>query len=124
MNRLFYSLPDPREVGLKCKQFEKARQKVERIEERYQEAQRRRAKVEEEIRSLGDAEIEELKRAVLEGTDDPGAKHDEHEALVEKLRELGRQVQALSQALPVAEEELRLTVFEYQHRWKEEADTV
>jgi hypothetical protein len=39
------------------------------------------------------------------------------------LRELRRREQALSQALPQAEEELPLLVFENQHRWKGEADT-
>src|SRR5215211_2078205 len=123
MNRAFYSLPDPREVGLKWKQFEKARQNVERIEGRLRKTQNERARLEQEIRDLGDAEVRELSQAILAGTDDPSAKHGEHEKLVERVRSLKREEQAISQALPVAEEELRQTVFEYQHKWKDEADT-
>jgi hypothetical protein len=78
--------------------------------------------VEEQIRRLGDAEVTELAQAILAGEDDPTARHDEHEKLVAELRELRRQEQALSQALPQTEEELRQIVYEHQHRWKEEAD--
>jgi hypothetical protein len=123
MNRAFYSLPDPREVGLKWKQFEKARQDVERIERRLRETQNERARLEQEIRSLGNAEVAELAEAILKGEDDPLARHDEHQRLVERLRDLKREEAAISQALPQAEEELRQTIFEYQHRWKGEADT-
>src|SRR5829696_721977 len=122
MNRAFYSLPDPREVGLKWKQFEKAREKVSRIEERLHSTQNKCARLEQEIRDLGENEVRELAQAILEGTDDPSARHGEHAKLVERLRTLKREEQAIAQALPVAEEELRQTVFEHQHRWKEEAD--
>jgi DNA repair ATPase RecN len=119
---MFYSLPDPREVGLKWKPYEHSRQNVERIERRLRETQNQRARLEQEIRELGDAEIRELSQAILRGEDDPLAHHDEHQRLVERLRELKREEAAISQALPVAEEELRQTVFEYQHKWKEETD--
>jgi len=122
-HRAFYSLPDPREVGLKWKQFEKARQKVARIETRLWETQNERARLEQEIRDLGENEVRELAQAILEGTDDPTARSGEHEKLVERVRALKREEQAIAQALPVAEEELRQTVFEYQHRWKDEADS-
>jgi len=123
MNRAFYSLPDLSRVGLKWKQFEKARRNVERIETRLRETQNERARLEQEIRELGDAEVRELSQAILRGEDDPTARHGEHEKLVERLRTLKREEAAVSQALPQAEEELRQTVFEYQHKWKEEADT-
>src|SRR5215211_446629 len=123
MNRAFYSLPDPREVGLKWKQFEKARQNVERIEGRLRKTQKERARLEGEIRDLGDAEVRELSQAILRGEDDPTARHDEHEKLVERLRSLEREEAAIAQALPRAEEELRQTIFEHQGRWEEEADT-
>src|SRR5215218_8880926 len=122
MNRAFYSLPDPREVGLKWKQFEKARQNVERIERRLRKTQNERARLEQEIRDLGDAEVRELSQAILAGEDDPAARHDEHQRLVERLRTLKREEAAVSQALPQAEEELRQVVYEHQHRWKDEAD--
>jgi hypothetical protein len=71
---------------------------------------------------LGENEVRELAQAILEGTDDPLAKHGEHEKLVERLRALKREEAAVSQALPQAEESLRLTVYENQHRWLQEAD--
>jgi hypothetical protein len=123
MHRAFYSLPDPREAGLKWRAFEKAREKVERIEKRLHDTQNERARLEQEVRELGEAEVRELAQAILEGTDDPSAKHSEHAQLVERLRTLKREEAAISQALPVAEEELRQTVFEYQHKWKDEADS-
>jgi hypothetical protein len=123
MNRGFYSLPNPREVGLKWKAFERAQEKIARVEERLRDVKRRRAEAEEQIKRLGDAEVSELARAILEGADDPVARHDEHEKLVAELRELRRQEQALTQALPQTEEELRQVVYENQHRWKAEADS-
>src|SRR5215211_8196046 len=122
MNRAFYSLPDSREVGLKWKPYQQAREKVSRIETRLRETQKERARLEGEIRDLGDAEVRELSQAILRGEDDPTARHDEHERLVERLRDLKREEAAIAQALPRAEEELRQTIFEHQGRWKEEAD--
>jgi len=122
MNRAFYSLPDPREAALKWKPYEQARQNVERIETRLRQTQKERARLEGEIRDLGDAEVRELSQAILRGEDDPTARHDEHEKLVERLRDLKREEAAIAQALPRAEEELRQTIFEHQGRWKEEAD--
>ena len=125
MNRAFYSLPDPREVGLKWKEFGKAAAKVGRIEKRFHDTQNERARLEQEIRELGENEVRQLAGAILEGTDDPtaSASSGEHEKLVERVRLLKREEQAIAQALPVAEEELRQTVFEHQSRWKEEADS-
>jgi len=122
MNRSFYSLPNPREASLKWRQYEQAREKVERIEQRLRETQRRQAEVEERIKHLGDAAVRELAQSILAGEDDPAARHEEHEKLVAELRELRLQGQATAEALPRAEEELRQTVYEHQHRWKEEAD--
>src|SRR5829696_170533 len=122
MNRAFYSLPDPRKGGLKWKPYEQAREKVSRIEKRLRETQKERARLEGEIRDLGDTEVRELSQAILRGEDDPLAKHDEHQRLVERLRALKREEAAVSRALPQAEEELRQVVYEHQHRWKDEAD--
>ena len=120
--RAFYSLPEPKEAGLKWREYERARAKVERIDERLRQAQRARAEIEQEIKHLDDSAVRELAAAVLAGEEDPAAHHDEHEKLVAKLRDLRREEQAVSQARPVAEEELRQVVYEHQHRWKEEAD--
>jgi hypothetical protein len=122
MNRMFYNLPDPRGVGLKWKPYEQAREKVERIEERLHRVKNERARLEEEIRQLDAAGVRDLAAAVLAGDDDPAADHGEHEKLVARLRDSKRQTEAIQQALPRAEEELRQTVFGHQGRWKEEAD--
>lgn len=122
MNRAFYSLPDPREVGLKWKAYERAQEKISRVEGRLRQAQRQRAQAEEKIRQEKDADVRTLAESILRGEDDPAAPTQELEGLAEKLRELRRQEQALSQALPQAEEEFRQTVFEHQRRWMEEAD--
>jgi hypothetical protein len=122
MTRAFYTLPEPKEAGLKWREYERARGKVGRIDERLQQAKRARAEIEQEIKHLDDSAVRDLAQAVLAGEDDPAAKHDEHEKLVARLRDLRREEQAVSQARPVAEEELRQTIYEHQHRWKEEAD--
>jgi len=122
MHRSFYSLPNPKELGLKWKEYERSRQKVERIEERLHSTQNERARLEQEVRELGEEEVRELAQAILEGTDDPTARHGEHEKLVERVRALKREEQAIAQALPVAEEELRQVVFEHQPAWIGEAD--
>jgi hypothetical protein len=115
-------LPDPREVGLKWKAYERAQEKISRVEGRLRQAQRQRAQAEEKIRQEKDADVRTLAESILRGEDDPAAPTQELEGLAEKLRELRRQEQALSQALPQAEEEFRQTVFEHQRRWMEEAD--
>lgn len=122
IRRQFHSLPEPRELGLKWKAYEKAQEKISRVEGRLRDAQSRRAKVEEQIRSLDDAEVTELTRAILAGEDDPTARHAEHEELAAEVRELRRQEQALSYALPQTEEELRQVVFANQEGWKDDAD--
>ena len=123
MNRAFYSLPDPREVGLKWKQYEQARAKVERIEERQREAGEAEANLNKRIRELEDVGVRSLAEAILKGSADPSAPTEQLEELGAKLREQRRVRDALSQALPKAEEELRQVVYEHQHRWKEEADS-
>ena len=122
IHRAFYTLPEPKGAGLKWREFEKAREKVQRIDKRLQETGRERARLEQEIKDLDAAAVRELAEAVLAGTDDPAADHGEHAKLVQRLQTLRREEQAIQQALPRAEEELRLTVFEHQHRWKDEAD--
>lgn len=120
--RAFYSLPDPREVGLKWRQYEAAREKVRRIEQRQREAEEAERGLRQRIRELEDSGVRSLADAILEGSADPGAPAEQLEELGAKLREQRRLREALSQALPQAEEELRKVVYEHQHRWKAEAD--
>jgi hypothetical protein len=121
-SRAFYSLPEPKEAGLKWREYEKAREKVSRIEERYNEAGRKAHELEEQIRQEKDEDVRALAASILAGEDDPAARSGKLEGLAEKLREHRRQMEALAQTLPVAEEELRQVVYEHQHRWKDEAD--
>jgi hypothetical protein len=123
MNRGFYSLPDPREVGLKWKPYEQAREKITRVEKRHREAQETEANLNKRIREEQHEDVRQLARSILAGEDDPAAPTQELEGLAEKLREQRRQAEALAQALPVAEEELRQVVYEHQQRWKAEADS-
>lgn len=122
MNRGFYSLPDPREVGLKWRQYEQAREMVTRIEQRQREVGRKAQELEARIREEQNADVRELAQAIFKGEDDPAAPTQELEGLAEKLREQRRQREALAQALPRAEEELRQVVYAHQGRWIEEAD--
>ena len=50
MNRQFYSLPEPGELGLKWKAFEEGREKIERVEGRRQEAAHAARDLEQRIR--------------------------------------------------------------------------
>lgn len=120
--RTFYQLPDPQEGGLKWRAFERGKQKLNRVEGRLREAQKRRGEVEEQIKNLGDKEVTELAQAILAGEADPAARHAEHEALVAELRVLKREEEALAQALPQAEEELRQEIFDHQREWIPQAD--
>jgi hypothetical protein len=122
VNRGFYSLPDPREVGLKWRQFEQAREKVRRIEQRHREAAEGEANLQQHIRKLEDVGVRSLAEAILEGSADPSAPTEQLEKLGAKLREQRRLRDAIAQALPKAEEELRQVVYEHQARWIEEAD--
>jgi len=122
VSRAFYSLPDPKEVGLKWKPYQQAREKVSRIERRLRETQAERERIEAETRELDHAETRALADAVLKGEADPEARHGAHEKLAKRIADLGRELEAVNQALGLAEEELRITVFENQDRWKAEAD--
>ena len=123
MNRGFYSLPDPREVGLRWKAYEQAREKIRRIEQRRREAAEAEANLNKRIREEQNEDVRQLAQSILAGEDDPAAPTQELEGLAEKLREQRRQAEALKQALPQAEEELRQVVYENQPRWKAEADS-
>jgi hypothetical protein len=65
-----------------------------------------------------------LAEAVLEGKQDPAASVEDLEERGGALRECRRLREALDQALPEAEEELRQTIFENQAVWKSQADRV
>src|SRR5215210_2062342 len=80
-HRVFYSLPSPREVGLKWKPYEQARQNVERIEGRYHEAGRTTRELEERIRAEQSADVRGLAQAILSGEDDPAAPSEKPEGL-------------------------------------------
>ncbi len=122
MMKQFHSLPDPAEVGLRWKAYQEAREKIARVEERYQEAQLRRQELEGRIREQQSADVAALARSILAGDADPAASTEELEDLAGELREQRRLTNALEQALPQAEDALRQTVFEHQEVWTSQVD--
>jgi hypothetical protein len=102
MRQFHNPLPDPEQAGLKWKPYEEAREKITRIEERSREAG--------------------MKAKALAGDADPAAPVEELDSLGTELREVRRERQALDEALPEAEEELRRTAWEHQEEWTSQAD--
>jgi hypothetical protein len=124
MNRQFYSLPEPGQVGLEWAAYEEGREKIARIVERHQEAQRAAQDLQRRIKENQDGDVRRLARAILQGKADPAVEEEALQGLASELREERRLREALEAALPEAEEELRRTVYENQAVWKSQADKV
>jgi hypothetical protein len=122
LNRQFYSLPEPGELGLKWKAFEEGREKIARIEGRRQEAAQSARDLEQRIREEQSADVRKLAQSILAGKDDPAASTEALEGFAGELREQRRLKEALEQALPRAEEEFRHTIYDNQAVWKSQAD--
>lgn len=118
----FFSLPDPERVGLKWKAYEQAREKIARIEERRQEAGTTARDLEQRIKAEQRADVRKLAQSILSGNADPAAPIEELEGLGGELREQRRLREALDQALPEAEEELRQAAYEHRDEWSAQAD--
>jgi hypothetical protein len=124
MSRQFYSLPEPGKLGLEWKAYEEGREKIARIESRRQGAAQAAGDLERRIREEQSADVRKLAQSILAGEDDPAASTKALEGFAGELREQRRLKEALDQALPRAEEELRQTIFENQTVWKSKADKV
>ena len=122
MNRQFHNLPSPEQEGLKWKPYEQARQKIERIEERSREASMKARALEQRIREEERADVRKLAESILSGNADPAAPVSELEGLGAELREQRRLRDALEQAMPEAEEQLRQTAWEHKEEWTSQAD--
>jgi hypothetical protein len=120
--RQFHNLPDPEQAGLKWKPYEEAREKIARIEERSRDAGTKAKALEERIREEERADVRKLAQSILAGNADPAAPVEELEGLGADLREQRRLRDALGEALPAAEEELRRTAWEHQEGWTLQAD--
>jgi hypothetical protein len=122
MNRQFYSLPEPGELGLEWKAYEEGREKIARIESRHQEAAQAARDLEQRIREEQSADVRKLAQSILAGEDDPAASTEALEGFAGELREQRRLKEALDQALPRAEEEFRQTTYANQGMWASQAD--
>jgi hypothetical protein len=115
-------LPDPRELGgFRWKPYERARKKLDDIEGRRRDAQRRAAELKSRIENEKQADVKRLAQAILSGSDD--VPPPELEDLAAKMRELHRLSEALKQAKPEAEAELVRVVQENRETWMAEVDT-
>jgi hypothetical protein len=124
LNRQFYRLPEPGELGLEWEAFEAGREKMARVEGRRQEAAQSARDLEQRIREEQSADVRKLAQSILAGNADPAASTEELEGLAGELREQRRLKEALEQALPQAEEEFRHTIYDNQAVWKSQADKV
>jgi chromosome segregation ATPase len=122
MRQFHNPLPDPEQAGLKWKPYEEAREKITRIEERSREAGMKAKALEQRIREEERADVRKLAQSILAGDADPAAPVEELDSLGTELREVRRERQALDEALPEAEEELRRTAWEHQEEWTSQAD--
>src|SRR5215212_2988135 len=125
MSRAFYNLPEPTELGLRWKAFEKAREKITRVEGRRRAASQAASDLEKKIREEKSDDVRRLAQSILAGeAEDDLSTAEDLDDLLGELREQRRLEEALEQALPQAEEGLRQTIFENQVVWKSRADKV
>ena len=122
MNRQFHSLPDPEQLGLTWPAYEQAREKITRIEERSRQAGMKAKDLEQRIKQEERADVRKLAQSILAGDADPAAPLSELDSLGTELREVRRERQALDEALPEAEEQLRRIAWGHQSEWTSQAD--
>ena len=118
--RQIHSLPEPKEYGFRWRPFEKARKKLERVEGKRKEVQRREAELQAHIESEKQDDVKRLAAAILDGSDE--STPPELEDLAAKMKELHRLSEALKAAEPLAEDELMRTVQEHRGQWIPEVD--
>ena len=68
--RQIHSLPEPRELGFKWRPFEKACKKLDRVEGKRKEVQRREAELKARIESEKREDVKRLAAAILDGSDE------------------------------------------------------
>jgi hypothetical protein len=124
MNRQFYSLPEPGELGLEWQAYEEGRERIARMDGRRQEVAQAARDLEQRIREEKRTDVRKLAQSILAGAEDPAASTEALEGFAGELREQRRSKEALDQAHPQAEEGLRQTIFENQAVWKSQVDRV
>ena len=118
--RQIHSLPEPKELGFRWRPFEKARKKLDHVERKRREVQKREAELEARIKSEEQEDVKRLAASILSGSGTTAP--PQLEDLAAQMKELHRLSEALKEAEPQAESELMRTVQEHRGEWIPEVD--
>jgi hypothetical protein len=118
--RQIHSLPEPKELGFRWRPFEKARKKLDHVERKRAEVQKREAELKARIKSEEQEDVKRLAASILSGSGTTAP--PELEVLAAKMKELHRLSEALKEAEPQAESELIRTVQGHREEWIPEVD--
>jgi hypothetical protein len=118
--RQIHSLPEPKELGFRWRPFEKARKKLDHVEAKRREVQRREAELKARIKSEEQEDVKRLAAAILSGSGTTAP--PQLEDLAAKMKEHQRLSEALKVAEPQAESELIRTVQEHRADWIPQVD--
>src|SRR5829696_951917 len=118
--RQIHSLPEPKEFGFRWRPFEKARKKLDHLERKRREVQKREAELRARIKSEEQEDVKRLAASILSGSRESAP--PELEGLSAQMKELHRLSEALKAAEPQAESELIRTVQEHRGQWIPEVD--
>jgi hypothetical protein len=122
--RQIYSLPQPEQFGFRWRPFEKARKKLDRVQEKRKEVQRREAALKARMKAEKQDDVKRLATAILDGSaaDESTPGSLELEDMAAEMRELQRLSEALKQAEVQAEADLLRTVQAHREQWIPEVD--
>jgi hypothetical protein len=118
--RQIHSLPEPKEFGFRWRPFEKARKKLDHVEAKRREVQRRESELKARIKSEEQEDVKRLAASILSGSRESAP--PELEGLAAQMKELHRLSEALKEAEPQAESELIRTVREHRDEWIPQVD--
>ena len=118
--RQIHSLPEPKEFGFRWRPFEKARKKLDHVERKRREVQKREAELQARIKSAEQEDVKRLAASILSGSGTTAP--PELEGLAAQMKELHRLLEALKEAEPQAESELIRTVQEHREEWIPQVD--
>jgi hypothetical protein len=118
--RQIHSLPEPKEFGFRWRPFEKARKKLDHVERKRREVQKREAELRARIKSEEQEDVKRLAASILSGSRESAP--PELEGLSAQMKELHRLSEALKAAEPQAEAELIRTVREHRDEWMPQVD--
>jgi hypothetical protein len=118
--RQIHSLPEPKELGFRWRPFEKARKKLDRVQDKRRDVQKREAELRARIKSEEQEDVKRLAASILSGSGESAP--PELEGLAAQTKELHRLSEALKEAEPQAESELIRTVREHREEWIPQVD--